>query len=94
MRKIKWFILVLLTCVLSVYAAFWWIAKEEIYYLCGNFTKGIDQTSVIRQLETASLSHYSLHDLPRGIPQDATIDDNVRQEILFSSNIHLCNSGR
>ncbi|TLU61995.1 hypothetical protein FE810_13135 [Thalassotalea litorea] len=34
------------------------IAKDEIFYLCGNFSAGVDKSSVIRQLETANLSNY------------------------------------
>jgi hypothetical protein len=37
---------------------FWSTAKDEIFYLCGNFSSGVEKSSVIRQLETANLSTY------------------------------------
>jgi hypothetical protein len=37
---------------------FWKIAKDEIFYICRNFSVGAKKSSVIRQLETANLSSY------------------------------------
>ncbi|MEX0941063.1 MAG: hypothetical protein WD002_00790 [Pseudomonadales bacterium] len=37
---------------------FWNIARQEVYYLCGNFISGVEQASVVRQLDTANLSSY------------------------------------
>ncbi len=39
-------------------AIFWKIAKDEIFYLCSNFSAGVTKSIVIRQLNTANLSSY------------------------------------
>ena len=39
---------------------FWKIAKDEIFYLCGNFSAGITKSNVVKQLETAELSKYKM----------------------------------
>jgi len=43
-----------LTLVVAV--IYWNEASKEVTFLCGNFTKGSDEESVIRQLESANLS--------------------------------------
>ena len=40
-------------------AIFWTIAKDEIFYLCGNFSAGVLKSSVVKQLDTANLSSYT-----------------------------------
>jgi hypothetical protein len=40
-------------------AIFWKIAKDEVFYLCGNFSPGVIKSSVLRQLDTANLSSYT-----------------------------------
>jgi hypothetical protein len=45
---------------------FWSIAKDEIFYLCGNFSSGVEKSSVIRQLQTANLSTYTDSDTKSG----------------------------
>lgn len=61
---------------------FWNIARQEVYYLCGNFAQGVQQSSVIRQLETANLSSYKQSTTKYG------------SKIVFSSklnfNIYQC----
>lgn len=52
-------LLVLITLIASG-AVFWKIGKDEVFYLCGNFSTGVTKSSVIRQLRTADLSHYVL----------------------------------
>lgn len=42
-------------CLYAIYAV---AARDEIYYLCGNFKQGVSYASVVRQLETSSLSGY------------------------------------
>jgi hypothetical protein len=69
-------IFLLISC-LTVYAVFWNIARKEVYYLCSNFGKGVKQTSVIRQLETAKLSSY------------VKTDDKLGVNINFSSNVNF-----
>ena len=53
------------------------IAKNEIFYLCGNFSAGVKKPSVIRQLETANLSSYK-----------NTINENGAI-IVFSSKLNF-----
>ncbi|MEW6999356.1 hypothetical protein AADZ86_16845 [Colwelliaceae bacterium BS250] len=56
----KLLISLLITFALITTAAnFWKIAKDEIFYLCGNFSSGVTKLSVVRQLETANLSSYT-----------------------------------
>jgi hypothetical protein len=51
-------------------------ARNEIYYLCGNFTYGVKKADVIRQLDTANLSEYKVENTSEG------------QRIVFSSALH------
>jgi len=61
----------------SIGAIFWNIAKQEVYYLCGNFVSGVEKASVVRQLDTANLSGYE---------QSNT---NSGSKIVFSSKYNL-----
>ena len=40
-------------------AIFFKIARDEVFYLCGNFSAGVMKSSVVRQLDTANLSSYT-----------------------------------
>ncbi|QIR15406.1 hypothetical protein [Shewanella aestuarii] len=51
--------LVTMIAFMAITAFYWKIAKDEIFYLCSNFSFGVTQASVIRQLNTADLSHYT-----------------------------------
>jgi hypothetical protein len=74
----KLFISFLITTVFIVTCTiFWQIAKDEIFYLCGNFSAGVTKSSVIRQLETANLSSYK-----------HTINENG-SIIVFSSRLYF-----
>ncbi|MGS2721502.1 hypothetical protein [Paraglaciecola aestuariivivens] len=42
-----------------MYAFIWESARKEVFYLCGNFSSGVKQASVIKQLDTANLAEYS-----------------------------------
>ncbi|MFD2167028.1 hypothetical protein ACFSJY_12275 [Thalassotalea euphylliae] len=61
--------------VIAVASFYWKAAHDEIFYLCGNFYEGIDKANVIRQLDTANLSHYEITRHRHG------------SEIVFMSNI-------
>ena len=61
-------------------SVYWSAARNEIFYLCGNFSAGVNETSVIRQLETANLSHYK---------QTITDQGSV---IVFRSNLFYVTS--
>jgi hypothetical protein len=47
---------------LGIYAFFALSARNEIYYLCGNFKSGVSYSSVVRQLDTANLSDYKVEE--------------------------------
>jgi flagellar biosynthesis/type III secretory pathway M-ring protein FliF/YscJ len=44
---------------ITVFTLLWKTGNDEVYYLCGNFSAGETKSNVIRQLETANLSHYT-----------------------------------
>ena len=52
-------------------------ARDEVYFLCGNFKQGVPASSVVRQLNTIELSNYTINELPMG------------KRIVHSSAIHL-----
>lgn len=57
-KKLLPSLLITVACI-SVFTILWKAGKDEIYYLCGNFTTGETKSNVIRQLETANLSGYT-----------------------------------
>lgn len=60
-RRISYYLFVFsVLVILFVYAAYWKIAKDEVYFLCTNFKAGNASSSVLRQLDTADLSTYSM----------------------------------
>ncbi len=75
MHKAVW--LVLVSLVLAFYAFAGIAARDEIYYLCGNFKEGVSYSSVVRQLETSSLSDYLWED----------VETEIR--IVHSSALHF-----
>lgn len=48
------------------YGLFFNEARNEIYFLCGNFTEGVPYTSVTRQLDTITLSDYRIEEHETG----------------------------
>jgi hypothetical protein len=76
-KKYRYLLTALFITVVTVYAVFWHLAKDEVYYLCSNFKVGVNQISVIRQLETANLSNYLKYKEEFGL------------KIIFSSKLHL-----
>ena len=67
----------LLLLMLWIYALFALSARNEIYYLCGNFKSGVSYSSVVRQLDTANLSDYKIEETEQG------------KRITYSSMLHL-----
>ena len=67
----------LLLLLAGTYTFFTLAARNEIYYLCGNFKKGVSYSSVVKQLETANLSYYKLEKSEQGI------------RVIHSSALHL-----
>ncbi len=41
-------------------------ARNEVYYLCGNFAEGVPYSSVTRQLDTITLSDYTVQETDLG----------------------------
>ena len=60
LKNKKLLISLLITVVfITVFTILWKTGKDEVYYLCGNFSAGETKSNVIRQLETANLSSYT-----------------------------------
>ncbi len=58
---------ILLLAVIAALAAFLWNeARNEVVYLCGNFTEGVSKRSVLTQLDTAELSEYRVMETAGG----------------------------
>ena len=70
-------VICLLLLLLVIYAFFALSARNEIYYLCGNFKSGVSYSSVVRQLETANLSDYKVEKSEQG------------KRVTYSSALHL-----
>ncbi len=62
---------------IGIYAFFALSARNEIYYLCGNFKSGVSYSSVVRQLDTANLSDYKVEETEQG------------KRVTYSSALHL-----
>ena len=62
---------------LGIYTLFALSARNEIYYLCGNFKSGVSYSSVVRQLDTANLSGYKIEKSEQG------------KRVTYSSMLHL-----
>ncbi|MDR6982959.1 hypothetical protein J2X32_001577 [Rheinheimera pacifica] len=67
MLKLKFIAAAISILGLLVFAFFANEARKEVYYLCGNVSKGTAYSSVIRQLDTVNLSEYKVENLPQGI---------------------------
>lgn len=74
---------------LGIYAFFAISARNEIYYLCGNFKVGISYSSVVRQLDTANVSNYKIEKSEQGkrVTHSSALHLNlVRCEITFAED--------
>ena len=79
----------LLLLLLGIYAFFALSARNEIYYLCGNFKSGVSYSSVVRQLDTANLSDYKIEKSEQGkrVKHSSALHLNlVRCEITFAED--------
>ena len=79
----------LLLLMLGIYALFALSARNEIYYLCGNFKSGVSYSSVVRQLDTANLSDYKIEKSEQGkrVTYSSMLHLNlVRCEIIFAED--------
>ena len=79
----------LLLFLLAIYVFFALSARNEIYYLCGNFKSGIYYSSVVRQLDTTNLSNYKIEKSEQGkrVTHSSALHLNlVRCEIAFDED--------
>ena len=79
----------LLLLLAGTYTFFTLAARNEIYYLCGNFKTGVSYSSVVKQLETANLSYYKFEKSEQGkrvIHSSALHLNLVRCEITFAED--------
>ena len=82
-------LVVLLLLLVGIYTFFALSARNEIYYLCGNFKSGVSYSSVARQLDTANLSDYRIEKFEQGkrVTQSSALHLNlVRCEITFAED--------
>ena len=87
--NLKPFVVGLLLLLLGIYAFFALSARNEIYYLCGNFKSGVSYSSVLRQLDTANLSNYKIEksEQAKQVTHSSAIHLNlVRCEITFAED--------
>jgi hypothetical protein len=71
--KVKLALLIVMIVILVSVAFMWRAARNEVFYLCGNFSPEVTQKSVLRQLDTATLSDYTI----------------IQDEVVFSSQVNL-----
>ena len=79
----------LILLLLGIYTFFALSARNEIYYLCGNFKSGVFYSSVVRQLDTANLSDYKVEKSEQGkrVTHSSALHLNlVRCEITFAED--------
>ena len=79
----------LLLLLVGTYTFFALSARNEIYYLCGNFKSGVSYLSVVRQLETANLSGYKVEksEQHKRVTHSSALHLNkVRCEITFTEH--------
>ena len=77
---------------IGVYLFFALAARDEIYYLCGNFKEGVSYTSVLRQLDTVTLSTYEVErseQVKRVVHSSALHFNLLRCEIAFAQDEKL-----
>ena len=85
----------LLLLMLGIYVFFALSARNEIYYLCGNFKSGVSYSSVVRQLNTANLSDYKIEKSEQGkrVTYSSALHLNlVRCEITFAEDEKVCHA--
>ena len=86
---LKQLLVSLILFLLAIYVFFALSARNEIYYLCGNFKSGISYSSVVRQLDTTNLSTYKIEKSEQGkrVTHSSALHLNlVRCEITFDED--------
>jgi hypothetical protein len=62
-----WLLVSVVTAAAVLGAAFVWSeARKEVVFLCGNFTAGVSEASVVRQLETGHFLRYRRESMTGG----------------------------
>ena len=87
--SLKQLLVSLILFLLAIYVFFALLARNEIYYLCGNFKLGVSYSSVVRQLDTANLSDYKIEKSEQGkrVTHSSALHLNlVRCEITFAED--------
>jgi len=74
----------LLVLVVVTIAAYSNEARKEIYFLCGNFSNGVSEASVLKQLNTVSLSQFKVVETTSGkrIELESAINFGLYQCII------------
>lgn len=74
------------TCIViaavAVTAFYWNEAKKEVMYLCGNFIKGVAESSVRRQLDTGNLLRYRSENSASG--------SRIEVDSLYNFKMYKC----
>jgi hypothetical protein len=89
MTKTGLLLVALLLLLVGTYTFFSLAARNEIYFLCGNFKSGVTYSSVVRQLETVKLSDYKFETSKQGkrvIHSSALHLNLIRCEITFAED--------
>lgn len=80
----------------AVVMVYWNEARKEVVYLCGNFVRGVDQSSVLRQLDTGNFLQYQVEPTPTGSRITADSKLNFRRyqcKIEFDPQGKVVNAG-
>jgi len=72
-----------LFAVLFIAAFAWNESRKEIVYLCGNFTRGVSEESVRRQLDTGEFLTYRSSVTPSG--------SRIEAHSKFNLSVYRCN---
>ena len=75
---------------LGIYTFFAAAARDDIYYLCGNFKAGVSHSSVLRQLETVNLSAYRVENSEQARSDCEVIPVVIKQKAAPSGRLFLC----
>lgn len=87
--KPKFIVVTICLLALAVFGFFSYQARNEVFYLCGNFKQGVSYSGVIRQLETTNLSGYTVEKSEAGkrVVHSSSLNFHlVRCKINFNSD--------
>lgn len=87
----KGLVILLLLLTLAAGGFVWNEARKEVVYLCGNFSAGVSQDSVLQQLGTGQFLRYQIDAWPEG---SRIVVDSLYSSSLFRCEIDLDGNGR